>query len=94
LVDGRMSVDDVIGRLGIDLPEGEYVTLGGFLFNGFGHIPSEGEVLKVDGWELRVAEMDKRRIAKVVARRLTVPDPDPVPGKVAGDTGSERTPVG
>ncbi|HWD52518.1 MAG TPA: CBS domain-containing protein, partial [Acidimicrobiales bacterium] len=39
LVDGRMSVDDVIDRLGIDLPEGEYVTLGGFLFNGFGHIP-------------------------------------------------------
>jgi putative hemolysin len=94
LVDGRMSVDDVIDRLGIDLPEGEYVTLGGFLFNGFGHIPSEGEVLNVDGWELRVAEMDKRRIAKVVARRLTVPDRDPDPGKVAGDTGSERTPVG
>ena len=94
LADGRMSVDDVIDRLGIDLPEGEYVTLGGFLFNGFGHIPNEGEVLKVDGWELRVAEMDKRRIAKVVARRLTVADPIPVPGKVAGDTGSERTPVG
>ncbi len=94
LVDGRMSVDDVIDRLGIDLPEGEYVTLGGFLFNGFGHIPSEGEVLKVDGWELRVAEMEKRRIAKVVARRLKAPDPNPDPGKVAGDTGSERTPVG
>ena len=94
LVDGRMSVDDVIDRLGIDLPEGEYVTLGGFLFNGFGHIPNEGEVLTVDGWELRVAEMDKRRIAKVVARRVMVPGPDPDPGKVAGDTGSERTPVG
>jgi CBS domain containing-hemolysin-like protein len=94
LVDGRMSVDDVIDRLGIDLPEGEYVTLGGFLFNGFGHIPNEGEVLKVDGWELRVAEMDKRRIAKVVARRVSVPNPNPDPGKVAGDTGSERTPVG
>ncbi len=94
LVDGRMSVDDVIDRLGIDLPEGEYVTLGGFLFNGFGHIPSEGEVLTVDGWELRVAEMDKRRIAKVVARRLSPPHPDPDRGKVAGDAGSEPTPVG
>jgi CBS domain containing-hemolysin-like protein len=94
LVDGRMSVDDVIDRLGIALPEGEYVTLGGFLFNGFGHIPSEGEVLTVDGWELRVAEMDKRRIAKVVARRVSLANPDPDPGKVAGDTGSERTPVG
>jgi CBS domain containing-hemolysin-like protein len=94
LVDGRMSVDDVSDRLGIDLPEGEYVTLGGFLFNGFGHIPAEGEVLTVDSWELRVAEMDKRRIAKVVARKVGVANPDPDPGQVAGDTGSDRTPVG
>ena len=40
LVDGRMSVDDVRDRLDINLPEGEYVTLGGFLFDGFGHIPA------------------------------------------------------
>ncbi len=55
LVDGRMSVDDVRERLGIAVPEGEYVTVGGFLFDGFGHIPTEGELLTVDGWELRVA---------------------------------------
>ena len=54
LVDGRASVDDVREHLGIEVPEGEYVTLGGFLFDGFGHIPEEGESLRVDGWELRV----------------------------------------
>ncbi len=94
LVDGRMSVDDVRDRLDINLPEGEYVTLGGFLFDGFGHIPAEGESLDVDGWELRVTEMDKRRIAKVVARR-----PESVPPRSdhepsAGDAGNERTAVG
>ena len=45
LVDGRMSVDDVRDRLGIDLEEGEYVTLGGFLFDAFGHIPDRGRDL-------------------------------------------------
>ncbi len=45
LVDGRMSVDDVRDRLDINIPEGEYVTVGGFLFDGFGHIPEEGESL-------------------------------------------------
>ncbi len=69
LVDGRTNVDDVRERLGIDLPDGEYVTLGGLLFDGFGHIPEEGESLTVGDWELRVVEMDKRRIAKVVARQ-------------------------
>jgi Mg2+/Co2+ transporter CorC len=38
------------------------------LFDGFGHIPAEGEQLMVGGWELRVAEMDRRRVAKVVIR--------------------------
>ena len=52
----------------MDIPEGEYVTLGGFLFDAFGHIPEEGERLTYDGWELRVAEMDKRRVAKVVVQ--------------------------
>ena len=66
LVDGSASIDDVREQLGVDVPEGEYVTLGGFLFHAFGHIPEEGETLHHDGWELRVVEMDRRRVAKVV----------------------------
>ncbi len=94
LVDGRMSVDDVQDQLDINLPEGEYVTLGGLLFDGFGHIPAEGESLDIDGWELRVTEMDKRRIAKVVAKRL---GSTPAPSEGAGPSdvaGNERTTVG
>jgi len=83
LVDGRTNVDDVVERLDIEIPEGEYVTLGGYLFDGFGHIPEEGESLVVGGWELRVVEMDKRRIAKVVARRTRLE---------ALDTGSDTEP--
>ncbi|HTZ09947.1 MAG TPA: transporter associated domain-containing protein, partial [Acidimicrobiales bacterium] len=70
LVDGGASIDDVREHLGLDLPEGEYVTLGGFLFDAFGHIPEEGERVTRDGWELRVAEMDRRRVAKVVVQAL------------------------
>lgn len=70
LVDGGASIDDVRDQLGVNVPEGEYVTLGGFLFDAFGHIPEEGERLHHDGWELRVAEMDKRRVAKVVVQAI------------------------
>jgi CBS domain containing-hemolysin-like protein len=94
LMDGRMSIDDVRERLGINVAEGEYVTLGGFLFDAFGHIPSEGESLVVDGWQLRVEEMDKRRVAKVVAKRL-IPNPPPMDGQqTGGGPGSGRTTVG
>ena len=67
LVDGQTNVDDVRERLGIDIPDGEYVTLGGFLFERFGHIPAEGEQVRVGDWDLKVAEMEKRRVAQVVA---------------------------
>jgi CBS domain containing-hemolysin-like protein len=70
LVDGGASIDDVRDRIGIDLPEGEYVTLGGYLFDVLGHIPEEGERYERDGWELRVVEMDRRRVAKVVIQGL------------------------
>jgi CBS domain containing-hemolysin-like protein len=73
LVDGSTSIDDIKEELGIALPEGEYVTLGGYLFDVFGHIPEEGEKVRFENWELRVAEMDKRRVAKVVVQAVEPP---------------------
>jgi magnesium and cobalt transporter len=67
LLDGQTNVDDVRERLGMEIPDGEYVTLGGLLFERFGHIPSEGEEVRVGDWSLKVVEMDKRRVAQVVA---------------------------
>lgn len=86
LVDGSCGVGEVRASVGASIPDGEYVTLGGYLFDAFGHIPSEGEVLERDGWSYRVTRMDRRRIAKVVveARSATI---------VAGD-GVSREPHG
>ncbi len=71
LIEGATPVEDVAEHLGIALPEGDYVTLGGFLFERFGRIPDEGDAYQWDGWEFRIAEMDRRRISKVVARAPT-----------------------
>jgi putative hemolysin len=66
LVDGACDVDDVRDVLEIAIPDGEYVTLGGFLLDRFGRIPAEGDELSFQGWVLRVARMGRRRIAKVL----------------------------
>ena len=68
LVDGAVPVEDLAAELDVELPEGDYVTLGGFLFERFGRIPEEGDAYKLDGWEFRIAKMEKRRISKVVVR--------------------------
>jgi magnesium and cobalt transporter len=82
LIDGQTNVDDVRERIGIDIPDGEYVTLGGLLFEEFGHIPVEGEEIRVGDWDLRVIEMDKRRVAQVVATFAGTGDgpPESMPG--------------
>jgi CBS domain containing-hemolysin-like protein len=82
LIDGQTNVDDVRERIGIEIPDGEYVTLGGLLFERFGHIPTEGEEVRVGGWDMRVVEMEKRRVAQVVA---TFVSREPRPGATGTD---------
>lgn len=86
LVDGACDVDDVRETIGIAVPDGEYVTLGGFLLDRFGRIPSEGDELRWEDWTLRVERMGRRRIAKVLvqAPSATLAGQDDSPGEVAG----------
>jgi CBS domain containing-hemolysin-like protein len=90
LLDGQTNVDDVRERLGVEIPDGEYVTLGGLLFERFGHIPSEGEEVRVGDWDLKVVEMDKRRVAKVVATFVGHPAGGS-PGGEASEGGARET---
>ncbi len=89
LIDGQTNVDDVRDRIGIEIPDGEYVTLGGLLFERFGHIPTEGESVRVGDWDMRVVEMDKRRVAQVVA---TFAGPGAGPPETR--TGADSAPTG
>ncbi len=88
LIDGQTNVDDVRDRLGIEIPDGEYVTLGGLLFERFGHIPSEGEEVRIGAWDFKVAEMDKRRVARVVATYAGPGSGDQAASEHAGSAGT------
>jgi putative hemolysin len=66
LVNGGLNIDDLRDRFSITIPDGEYVTLAGFLLDILGHIPEEGEQVDYNGWTFKIQEMDKRRIAIVV----------------------------
>jgi putative hemolysin len=86
LVDGAVDIDEMRESVGIAIPDGEYVTLGGFLLDRFGRIPDEGDELNWQGWLLRVARMSRHRIAKVLvhAPSATMTGQDEVPGERAG----------
>ena len=93
LIGGQTNVDDVRERLGIDIPDGEYVTLGGLLFERFGHIPTKGEEVMVADWNLKVVEMDKRRVAQVVATYAGTGEETSAMPAPAGDVARTQAPA-
>ncbi len=69
-VDGRYGVADLNEVFDARLPEDkDYDTLAGLLFDRFGHIPTDGESVQVDGVVLEVVEADDRRIQRVRVTR-------------------------
>ena len=68
---GTLHPDEVADATSLELPEGEYETLAGFMLDRLGHIPGTGEIVEFEGWRLRVSAMDRRRIAMVLVQSPT-----------------------
>jgi putative hemolysin len=64
-VDGLLNIDDFADETGIELPEGPYETVAGYLMAALGHLPQVGEMTVVSGHRLSVTEVDGRRVARV-----------------------------
>ena len=76
VLSGMLHPDEVREQTGLEMPDGPYETLAGFVLWLFERIPEQGDHTTYDGWELKVVEMDGRRVAQV----LLV---SPAPGQVA-----------
>ena len=62
---GSMSVVDVRADYALDIPDGDWSTLGGFVFGALGRLAHIGDRVAIRGGELEVVAMDGRRIAAV-----------------------------
>ncbi|MDO5623980.1 MAG: hemolysin family protein [Pseudomonadota bacterium] len=81
LLEGLMPVSELKARLSIDtLPhedKGRYNTVAGLLLAETGRLPSAGEEIELGEWLFKVAEMEGRRIDKVLARPIAPPPQNP-----------------
>ncbi len=73
-VPGRLPIDEASDELGVELPDTEWDTVGGLVFNLLGHVPDEGETVGFQGLEFRTERVQGRRIVSVVIRRVESPD--------------------
>jgi len=99
-VDGLLNLDEFAEQTGIELPEGPYETVAGYMLATLGQLPTDHEKVEVAGHVLTVLEMDGRRIARVrvdpaeqPADRPAEPPPEPAAGPQAGPAaGQARQP--
>jgi putative hemolysin len=77
LIDGTMSIADMIDRLDIEAEDGwegrGFSTIAGLILDRLGHIPAIGDSAEWDGLHLEVVDMDGQRIDRVLVTRKSEP---------------------
>ncbi|HJP86926.1 MAG TPA: hemolysin family protein [Gemmatimonadaceae bacterium] len=75
---GSLSLIDVRSDYRIQIPEGDWTTLGGYAFAKLGRLPRMGDRIPIPGGEMEVVAMDGRRIAALRIHRAGVRQQPPV----------------
>ncbi len=76
-VSARMEIAQLRTQISLDLPEGDYETLGGFLLKQFEHIPSPGESTTFRNYTFTIESADQRSIGEVrirIDKRTKIPN--------------------
>ena len=65
VVDGGLTLEDVAEGTGVEIPDGAYETIGGFLQDELDRVPQAGDVVTLDRHRLEVVTMDGHRVESV-----------------------------
>ncbi len=65
LVDGGMAVSDLNDLLDTHIPDDDWDTIAGFVFNTLGEVPAKGDSIEHDGWQFVAEEVEGRRIRRL-----------------------------
>ncbi|KLU14842.1 MULTISPECIES: CNNM family magnesium/cobalt transport protein CorC [Xenorhabdus] len=71
------QIEDFNDVFGTNFSDEEVDTIGGLVMQAFGHLPSRGESITIDGYLFKVAMSDSRKIIQV---HVKIPDDADVPG--------------
>jgi CBS domain containing-hemolysin-like protein len=70
IFNGKVDIDEVNQRLGVQIEREGFETVGGYLLTHLGRVPAVGERVEIDDLLVEVLEVERRRIHKVrIVRR-------------------------
>jgi putative hemolysin len=70
IASGRVRTDEVEENFGIELPEGDYETIAGYLLDCLGTIPAQKEAYDLGGYRFQIIKASANRIDLVRITRL------------------------
>ncbi|MGH2756145.1 MAG: hemolysin family protein [Actinomycetota bacterium] len=71
LVPGNLRIDEIADRIDVELPEGDYETIAGFLMAELGRVPKRLDRVSHNGWTITVRSMYRRRVVQVTVERIS-----------------------
>ncbi len=72
-VSAHLSIEDLNEALGTNIPEKEFETIGGYIYDLVGSVPKEGESLESSGLKFLVEKVVGQRIKTVKVTKLKEP---------------------
>jgi magnesium and cobalt exporter, CNNM family len=85
-VDGLLNLDDFAEATGVQLSEGPYETVAGYVLAHLGRLPLVGDAVTVEGRTLTVLELDGRRIARISVGAAPQPADDTADAEAAASS--------
>ncbi len=59
------EVDELNQKFNLDIPEGDYTTLGGFIIDRLGHIPRVNETMETERFKIVIEKASRKRVILV-----------------------------
>ncbi|UQZ87986.1 HlyC/CorC family transporter [Deltaproteobacteria bacterium Smac51] len=87
LATGQAAISDLSEHLGVDLPEGDYDTLGGFLTNQVGRVPQVKEEILWEDLLFSIIAADDRKVEQVEIRQLSLEEQPPEAEEALAENG-------
>jgi CBS domain containing-hemolysin-like protein len=91
LVPGATHISELNERFGLEVPEEDYTTIGGFVFGTLGRLPVAGDRIAAGGAAFTVREMSGRRI-ETLGVELNGAGPTPDGARPASSTKTSASP--
>ncbi len=76
-VDGTMRIEEANEEMGLELPEGDYETVAGFILHLLGHIPKQGKQLRFKGLKIVITKMKGKKIEEILLTKEKKRDGSP-----------------